>query len=166
MLVAVPPSHAFATRDEVFPLDLNGESFIGFAEDLRIRRELDRFSMGGAGVSGIGGIGSGGVTADGDDRGSISAAVFQAVVQNRRAQAMGVRSRGFDQVDRLRALVVAGCALELRRGVVPFVYRDGEGQDDLISFPTAHREHFQCCAFRAQYGSWLGPGECRLIWQY
>lgn len=43
MHVAVPPSHPFASRDEVFPADLTGQDFIGFDEDLRIRRELDRF---------------------------------------------------------------------------------------------------------------------------
>lgn len=43
MQVAAPPSHALARRDELLPTDLNGESFIGFDEDLRIRRELDRF---------------------------------------------------------------------------------------------------------------------------
>jgi DNA-binding transcriptional LysR family regulator len=43
MHVAVPPSHSFATRDEVFPSDLTGQDYIGFDEDLRIRRELDRF---------------------------------------------------------------------------------------------------------------------------
>jgi DNA-binding transcriptional LysR family regulator len=43
MQVAVPPSHPLASRDEVYPVDLSGEDFIGFDEDLRIRRELDRF---------------------------------------------------------------------------------------------------------------------------
>jgi DNA-binding transcriptional LysR family regulator len=43
MHVAVPPGHPFASRDEVFPADLTGQNFIGFDEDLRIRRELDRF---------------------------------------------------------------------------------------------------------------------------
>jgi DNA-binding transcriptional LysR family regulator len=43
MQVAVPPSHPFAQRDEVYPADLNGQTFIGFDEDLSIRRELDRF---------------------------------------------------------------------------------------------------------------------------
>lgn len=43
MQVAVPPSHAFARRQEVYPADLNGQTFIGFDEDLSIRRELDRF---------------------------------------------------------------------------------------------------------------------------
>ncbi len=43
MQVAVPPSHPFAHREEVYPSDLNGQTFIGFDEDLSIRRELDRF---------------------------------------------------------------------------------------------------------------------------
>lgn len=43
MQVAVPPSHPFARREEVHPADLNGQTFIGFDEDLSIRRELDRF---------------------------------------------------------------------------------------------------------------------------
>jgi len=43
MQVAVPPAHPFAHRREVHPADLSGQTFIGFDEDLRIRRELDRF---------------------------------------------------------------------------------------------------------------------------
>ena len=43
MQVAAYPWHLLAGRDEVFPQDLKGENFIGFDEDLRIRRELDRF---------------------------------------------------------------------------------------------------------------------------
>lgn len=43
MQVAVPPSHRLAGQSEVVPADLNGEDFIGFDEDLSIRRELDRF---------------------------------------------------------------------------------------------------------------------------
>ncbi|MBV8729599.1 MAG: LysR family transcriptional regulator [Acidobacteriia bacterium] len=43
MQVAVPPSHPFAERGEVYPADLNGQTFVGFDEDLSIRRELDRF---------------------------------------------------------------------------------------------------------------------------
>ncbi len=43
MQVAVPPTHPFATRDEVYPADLNGQTFIAFDEDLSIRREIDRF---------------------------------------------------------------------------------------------------------------------------
>ena len=43
MQVAMPPNHPLAARAEVYPADLNGSAFIGFDEDLRIRRELDRF---------------------------------------------------------------------------------------------------------------------------
>jgi DNA-binding transcriptional LysR family regulator len=43
MQVAVPPSHPFARKQEVYPADLNGQTFVGFDEDLSIRRELDRF---------------------------------------------------------------------------------------------------------------------------
>jgi DNA-binding transcriptional LysR family regulator len=43
MQVAVPPTHPFAQREAVEPADLNGQDFIGFDEDLSIRRELDRF---------------------------------------------------------------------------------------------------------------------------
>jgi len=43
MQVAVPPSHPFASCDEVYPADLNGQAFVGFDEDLSIRREIDRF---------------------------------------------------------------------------------------------------------------------------
>ncbi|MGA2267309.1 MAG: LysR family transcriptional regulator [Bryobacteraceae bacterium] len=43
MQVAAPPSHHLAARAEVYPADLNGQDFIGFDEDLKIRRELDRF---------------------------------------------------------------------------------------------------------------------------
>jgi DNA-binding transcriptional LysR family regulator len=43
MNVAVPPNHPLAERGEVFPADLNGYAYIGFDEDLRIRKELDRF---------------------------------------------------------------------------------------------------------------------------
>ena len=39
--MAVPPNHPFAALAEVYPADLNGSAFIGFDEDLRIRRELD-----------------------------------------------------------------------------------------------------------------------------
>jgi DNA-binding transcriptional LysR family regulator len=46
MQVAVPPSHEFAGRGEVQPLDLTGQSFIGFDDELPIRRELDRFLRG------------------------------------------------------------------------------------------------------------------------
>ena len=43
MQVAVPPSHPLARRGAVYPADLNGQTFVGFDEDLSIRRELDRF---------------------------------------------------------------------------------------------------------------------------
>ncbi len=43
MQVAAAPSHDFAARAEVYPADLNGQDFIGFDEDLKIRREVDRF---------------------------------------------------------------------------------------------------------------------------
>ncbi len=43
MDVAVPPNHPLASRGEIYPADINGYAFIGFDEDLRIRRELDRF---------------------------------------------------------------------------------------------------------------------------
>jgi DNA-binding transcriptional LysR family regulator len=43
MQVAMPPSHPLAGRSAVYPADLNGLDFIGFDEDLSIRREIDRF---------------------------------------------------------------------------------------------------------------------------
>jgi DNA-binding transcriptional LysR family regulator len=43
MQVAVWPEHRLAGRDEVLPADLAGESFVGFDEELPIRRDLDRF---------------------------------------------------------------------------------------------------------------------------
>jgi len=43
MHVAVTPSHPFASLPAVEPADLNGCDFIGFDEDLKIRRELDRY---------------------------------------------------------------------------------------------------------------------------
>jgi LysR family transcriptional regulator, transcriptional activator of the cysJI operon len=43
MQVAASPSHPFAARDRVNPDELEGQNFIGFDEDLSIRRELDRF---------------------------------------------------------------------------------------------------------------------------
>jgi DNA-binding transcriptional LysR family regulator len=43
MHVALPPSHRLATQQAVEPSDLNGCDFIGFDEDLPIRRELDRY---------------------------------------------------------------------------------------------------------------------------
>jgi DNA-binding transcriptional LysR family regulator len=46
MQVAAPMTHPFAARAEVLPADLNGQDYIAFDEDLRIRRELDRFLRG------------------------------------------------------------------------------------------------------------------------
>jgi DNA-binding transcriptional LysR family regulator len=43
MQLAAPPDHPLAGREQVLPSDLDGETFIGFDEDLPIRRELDRF---------------------------------------------------------------------------------------------------------------------------
>lgn len=43
MQVAVFPLHPLAGRAEVYPAELNGQDYIGFDEDLSIRRELDRF---------------------------------------------------------------------------------------------------------------------------
>jgi DNA-binding transcriptional LysR family regulator len=43
MAVAVPPSHPLANKPVLLPADLDGQDFIGFDEDLSIRRELDRF---------------------------------------------------------------------------------------------------------------------------
>lgn len=41
--VAAPPSHPLARKSLVMPSDLNSQDFVGFDEDLSIRRELDRF---------------------------------------------------------------------------------------------------------------------------
>jgi DNA-binding transcriptional LysR family regulator len=43
MQLAAPPSHALAGREEVYPAELNGQDFVGFDEDLSIRKELERF---------------------------------------------------------------------------------------------------------------------------
>ncbi len=43
MAVAVAPVHPLAGRKVVHAADLNGQDFIGFDEDLPIRREVDRF---------------------------------------------------------------------------------------------------------------------------
>ena len=43
MLVATAPDHPLARRRQLTPDDLNGIEFIGFDEDLPIRREVDRF---------------------------------------------------------------------------------------------------------------------------
>lgn len=46
MQVALCPTHALAARTELVPADLASQDFIGFDEDLSIRRELDRFLRG------------------------------------------------------------------------------------------------------------------------
>src|SRR5882724_7166509 len=43
MAVAVAVSHPLARKAVLLPADLDGQDFIGFDEDLSIRRELDRF---------------------------------------------------------------------------------------------------------------------------
>ena len=43
MQLAAPPWHALAQLAEVHPEDLNGQDFVGFDEDLSIRKELERF---------------------------------------------------------------------------------------------------------------------------
>jgi len=43
MQLATPPSHPLAGREEVYPWDLNGQDFVGFDEDLSIRKEIERF---------------------------------------------------------------------------------------------------------------------------
>jgi len=43
MAVAMAPSHPLAAVSLLQPADLNGQDFIGFDEDLLIRREIDRF---------------------------------------------------------------------------------------------------------------------------
>ena len=43
MVVAASPYHPLAGKAEVFPADLKDFDFIGFDEDLPIRREIDRF---------------------------------------------------------------------------------------------------------------------------
>jgi DNA-binding transcriptional LysR family regulator len=43
MVVAVSPHHPLANRAEVRPEDLDGLDFVGFDEDLPIRRDIDRF---------------------------------------------------------------------------------------------------------------------------
>jgi len=43
MAVAAPPSHPLAAKPVLLPADLNGQDFVGFDEDLMIRRELDHF---------------------------------------------------------------------------------------------------------------------------
>jgi DNA-binding transcriptional LysR family regulator len=43
MQVALAPSHPLAKMGVLEPRDLNGQDYVGFDEDLRIHRELDRF---------------------------------------------------------------------------------------------------------------------------
>src|SRR5205085_1639928 len=43
MTVAAPPDHPLAAKPVLLPADLSGQDFIGFDEELIIRRELDRF---------------------------------------------------------------------------------------------------------------------------
>jgi len=43
MTVAAPPSHPLAQKPVLVPADLNGQDFVGFDEELMIRRELDHF---------------------------------------------------------------------------------------------------------------------------
>jgi len=43
MVVATAASHPLARKAVLLPADLDGQEFIGFDEDLSIRRELDRF---------------------------------------------------------------------------------------------------------------------------
>jgi DNA-binding transcriptional LysR family regulator len=46
MQLAAPPAHTLAERKRVFAADLEAIDFIGFDEDLSIRREIDRFLRG------------------------------------------------------------------------------------------------------------------------
>jgi DNA-binding transcriptional LysR family regulator len=43
MTVAAPPSHPLAKKAVLVPADLDGQDFVGFDEELMIRRELDHF---------------------------------------------------------------------------------------------------------------------------
>jgi len=43
LTVAAQPSHPLAQKPVLLPADLNGQDYVGFDEDLMIRRELDRF---------------------------------------------------------------------------------------------------------------------------
>ncbi len=43
MAVAAPPLHPLAKKKVLVPADLNGQEFVGFDEELMIRRELDHF---------------------------------------------------------------------------------------------------------------------------
>jgi len=46
MQLAVPPDHPLALQAKACLADLNGHDFVGFDEDLSIRREIDRFLRG------------------------------------------------------------------------------------------------------------------------
>jgi len=43
MVIAAAPGHPLASKERIFPRDLEGVEFIGFDEDLPIRREVDRY---------------------------------------------------------------------------------------------------------------------------
>ncbi len=43
MTVAAPPWHPLAAKPVLLPADLDGQDFVGFDEELMIRRELDHF---------------------------------------------------------------------------------------------------------------------------
>ena len=43
MVVAASPNHPLANNSQVHPEELEGEDFVGFDEDLPIRRDIDRF---------------------------------------------------------------------------------------------------------------------------
>ena len=43
MTVAAPPFHPLAAKPVLLPADLDGQDFVGFDEELMIRRELDHF---------------------------------------------------------------------------------------------------------------------------
>jgi DNA-binding transcriptional LysR family regulator len=43
MTVAAPPPHPLAAKAVLLPADLDGQDFVGFDEELMIRRELDHF---------------------------------------------------------------------------------------------------------------------------
>ena len=43
MTVAAPPSHPLAAKPVLLPADLDGQDFVGFDDELMIRRELDHF---------------------------------------------------------------------------------------------------------------------------
>lgn len=43
MVLVVPPGHRLADQSPVFPDDLEGEDFVGFTQELTIRKEVDRW---------------------------------------------------------------------------------------------------------------------------